>query len=100
MNIEEEIQLVDFIGTLIEEMWSPQGSNLVFIMLLNDREIDGVVELLSLIGGFPGNTLETHKLAWRNHKDGVFSVNRLYNWGLRRSAGRSTGPCVTGVGAL
>ncbi|WMV49892.1 hypothetical protein MTR67_043277 [Solanum verrucosum] len=63
-------------------------------------EIDGVVELLSLIGGFPGNTLKTHKLAWGNHKDGVFSVNRLYNWGLRRSAGRSTGPCVTGVGAL
>lgn len=54
------------------ELWSPERWNLVFITLLNEREIDGVVELLSLIGGFPGTTLEPHTLAWENHKDGIF----------------------------
>ncbi|WMV46725.1 hypothetical protein MTR67_040110 [Solanum verrucosum] len=67
----------------IEEMWSPQGWNLIFRRLLNDWEIDGMVEFLGLIGGFPGTTLEPDRLAWGHHKDGVFSVNRLYNWGLK-----------------
>ena len=49
----------------------------------------------ALIGGFPGTTLEPDRLAWGHHKDGVFSVNRLYNWGHKRSAGRSIGPWNT-----
>ncbi|WMV06616.1 hypothetical protein MTR67_000001, partial [Solanum verrucosum] len=40
-------------------------------------------------------TLEPDRLAWGHHKDGVFSVNRLYNWGLKRCAGRSIGPWNT-----
>ncbi|WMV36518.1 hypothetical protein MTR67_036414 [Solanum verrucosum] len=79
----------------IEEMWSPQGWNIIFRRLLNDWEIDGMVECLGLIGGFPGTTLEPDRLAWGHHKDGVFSVNRLYNWGLKRCAGRSIGPWNT-----
>ncbi|WMV55138.1 hypothetical protein MTR67_048523 [Solanum verrucosum] len=51
-----------------------------------------MVEFLGLIGGFPCTTLELDRLAWGHHKDGVFSVNRLYNWGIKRSAGRSIGP--------
>nr|AAT40556.2 hypothetical protein SDM1_4t00019 [Solanum demissum] len=79
----------------IEEIWSPQGWNIIFRRLLNDWEIDGMVECLGLIGGFPGTTLEPDRLAWGHHKDGVFSVNRLYNWGLKRRAGRSIGPWNT-----
>lgn len=36
----------------IEEKWSPQGWNLVFRRILNDWDIDIVVGLLSLTGGF------------------------------------------------
>ncbi|WMV47077.1 hypothetical protein MTR67_040462 [Solanum verrucosum] len=67
----------------IEEMWSPQDWNIIFRRLLNDWKIDGMVECLGLIGGFPGTTLEPDRLAWGHHKDGVFSMNRLYNWDLK-----------------
>ncbi|KAG5616439.1 hypothetical protein H5410_016263 [Solanum commersonii] len=79
----------------IEEMWSPQGWNIIFRRLLNDWEIDGMVECLGLISGFPSTTLEPDRLAWEHHKDGIFSVNRLYNWGLKRCARRSIGPWNT-----
>lgn len=35
---------------------------------------------LKLIGGFPGTNLEPDRLVLGHHKDGNFSVNRLYNW--------------------
>ncbi|WMV51891.1 hypothetical protein MTR67_045276 [Solanum verrucosum] len=75
----------------ISEMWSQQGWNLVFRRLLNDWEIEGVIELLNMIEGFPGTNLETDSLLWRQHPDGRFSVNRLYKWDLSVTGGRKTG---------
>ncbi|XP_059288373.1 uncharacterized protein LOC132041681 [Lycium ferocissimum] len=76
----------------IEEMWSPQGWNLVFRRLLNDWEIAWVAELLSVIGGFQGTNFEPDKLTWKHNQDGLFSVNRLYNKGLTEISGRTPGP--------
>lgn len=43
-------------------MWSQQGWNLVFRRLLNAWEIEGAIELLNMIEGFPGTNLETDSL--------------------------------------
>ena len=75
----------------ISELWSQQGWNLVFRMLLNDWEIEGVIELPNMIKGFPGTYLETRSI-WGQHPNGRFSVNRLYKWGLSVTVGRKPGP--------
>ena len=46
----------------IQEVWSPQGWNLLFRRFLNDWEIEWVTDMLASIGDFPGTNLETDKL--------------------------------------
>ncbi|WMV53982.1 hypothetical protein MTR67_047367 [Solanum verrucosum] len=76
----------------ISEIWSQQGWNLVFRRLLNDWEIEGVIELLNMIEGFPSTNLETDSLLWIQHPDGRFSVDIWYKWVLSVTGGRKTGP--------
>ncbi|WMV46587.1 hypothetical protein MTR67_039972, partial [Solanum verrucosum] len=77
----------------IQEVWSPQGWNLLFRRFLNDWEIEWVSDMLSLIGDFPGTNLETDKLLWRHHTNGQFSVNRMYKMDLATIARKKLGPC-------
>ena len=46
----------------LQEVWSPQGWNLLFRRFLNDWEIEWVTDMLASIGDFPGTNLETDKL--------------------------------------
>jgi len=46
----------------IQEIWSSQGWNLTFWRLLNDWEITWVIELLNLLGEFPGTNMEKDKI--------------------------------------
>ena len=46
----------------IQEVWSPQGWNLLLRRFLNDWEIEWVTDMLASIGDFPGTNLETDKL--------------------------------------
>ena len=76
----------------IQEVWSPQGWNLLFRRFLNDWEIEWVTDMLALIGDLPGTNLETDKLLWRHHTDGQFFVNRMHKRDLATIAGKKSGP--------
>ena len=50
------------------------------------------MDMLALIGDFPGTNLETDKLLWRHHIDGQFFVNRMYKRDLATIAGKKSRP--------
>ncbi|XP_015161001.1 uncharacterized protein [Solanum tuberosum] len=45
---------------------------------LNDWEVGRFVELLQMIDGFKGTTIEDDTFRWKHDKDGKFSVGRIY----------------------
>ena len=50
------------------------------------------MDMLALIGDFPGTNLETDKLLWRHHTDGQFFMNRMYKRDLATIAVKKSGP--------
>ncbi|WMV33859.1 hypothetical protein MTR67_027244 [Solanum verrucosum] len=62
----------------VADSWSPQGWNFFFRRHLNDREVGRFVELLQMIDGFEGTTVEDDTFRWKHDKDGKFSVGRIY----------------------
>ncbi|KAF3635863.1 putative serine incorporator-like [Capsicum annuum] len=82
----------------IQDVWTPQGWNLLFRRLLNDWEIRVGGRDASLDWRLPwhqlGNRCSTMETPWKHHSDGQCSVNRLYRRELITVAGRKSGPWI------
>ncbi|WMV54210.1 hypothetical protein MTR67_047595 [Solanum verrucosum] len=62
----------------VADSWTPLGWSFFFWRHLTDREVGRFVELLQIIDGFKGTTVEVYTFRWKHDKDGKFSVGRVY----------------------
>ncbi|XP_055800457.1 uncharacterized protein LOC129869915 [Solanum dulcamara] len=76
----------------VADRWSSQGWNFFFRRNLNDWEVGRFVELLQMIDGFKGTTVEDDTFKWKHDKDGKFSVSRIYGKEVSRMPENKTGP--------
>ncbi|WMV34488.1 hypothetical protein MTR67_027873 [Solanum verrucosum] len=72
--------LSSFPDATVEELWTPQGWNIVFRRLLNDWEIPRVTDLFGKLEGFSGLKEEEDSLTWIAGTKAVFSVKTTYNY--------------------